>query len=59
MNKTTMPDFCTQEHLDYLVKLRDSGETNMFGAAPYLVDEFYDISISQARKILSYWMKTF
>lgn len=53
------PDFCTDEHLDFLDDLRESGETNMFGAAPYLFDYFTDISQEQARKIVGYWMQTF
>lgn len=46
------------EHKDYLDELRESGETNMFGAAPYLMDEF-GITRQEARNILSEWMKTF
>lgn len=52
------PEFVADEHLRYLDTLRESGVTNMFGAAPYLVEEF-GIDLSIARKILAYWMKTF
>jgi hypothetical protein len=45
--------------LDYLDKLRLSGVTNMFGAAPYLVAWSGEWDIHTARKVLSYWMKTF
>ena len=45
-------------YFDFLVALRDSGATNMFGATPYLQDEF-GLSKSEARKILSEWMKSF
>jgi hypothetical protein len=45
-------------HLTYLDALRESGETNMFGAAPYLMSEFLLDKI-EARAILSYWMRTF
>ena len=48
----------TQDHKDYLLELRDSGETNMFGAAPYLQDEF-GLSKGDARSILTQWMETF
>ena len=34
------PDFVTEEHLEYLDNLRESGITNMFGAAPYLEFSF-------------------
>ena len=46
------------EYFNYLNKLRDSGITNMFGAAPYL-ERSFDISKKEAREILSAWMKSF
>ncbi len=52
------PEFVTGEHLRFLDALRGSGQTNMFGAAPYIADLF-DIPMPQARKILTYWMRTF
>lgn len=42
----------------YLEILRRSGVTNMFGAGPYLEDEF-GISKTEARKILIDWMKNY
>ena len=53
------PEFVLDEQLEYLDNLRESGETNMFGATPYLVDEFPELSKQEARKILTYWMETF
>lgn len=47
-----------KEMFDYLNDLRASGVTNMFGASPYLVDEF-DIDKYEARKVLSKWMENF
>lgn len=47
-----------EEYLRYLDALRESGATNMFGAAPYLTETF-SLSKSEARTILSYWMETF
>lgn len=47
-----------KEMFDYLNDLRDSGATNMFGASPYLVDEF-DIDKYEARKVLSKWMENY
>ena len=44
--------------LEYLDDLRESGITNMFGAAPFLVDE-YGMQSKDARKVLVYWMETF
>jgi len=42
----------------YLVKLRDSGVTNMWGAAPYLEGAF-DISEDEAGYWLTTWIKSF
>lgn len=47
-----------EEVLDYLDDLRESGVTNMFGAAPYVASEF-KITIDEARKYLTEWMETF
>jgi len=52
------PDIVTQEHLEYLDDLRDSGDTNMFGATPYLAIEF-GLTIPDAHIILKYWMASF
>lgn len=46
------------EEFEYLNVLRESGVTNMFGAAPYL-QEAFDINKSEAKTILSLWMKSF
>ena len=42
----------------YLDALRESGVTNMFGASPYLVEE-YDLSQREAKVILVCWMQSF
>ena len=47
-----------KEMFDYLNDLRESGVTNMFGASPYLVNEF-GIDKYEARKVLSKWMENF
>ena len=44
--------------LEYLDDLRESGVTNMFGAAPFLVDAF-GMQSKDARNVLVYWMETF
>ena len=46
------------EYFEYLDELRDSGVTNMFGATPYLEEEF-GVSKREARVILKEWMRTF
>ena len=42
----------------YLENLRRSGITNMFGAGPYLMEEF-GLSSSEAREILADWMENY
>lgn len=50
-----------QKYFDYLEQLRQSGETNMYGAVPYLQEEFPELRYSpeRARKILLAWFGTF
>ena len=45
------------DYFDYLDVLRESGETNMFGAAPYLVRD-QGLELREARNVLSMWMKS-
>lgn len=46
----------TQDHHDYLIDLRDSGVTNMWGATPYIASEF-GVSSTKASKILCEWIE--
>ena len=46
------------EVFEYLEELRDSGETNMFGAGPYLMQEF-SIDKRAAQAWLTLWMGSF
>ena len=55
---TERPEGLTDEHLDYLDLLRESGAVNMFGARPYLIEEF-GLDEETARTYLLYWMRTF
>jgi hypothetical protein len=41
---------------EFLNRLRESGETNMFGASPYLACAF-DLPKREASKILVEWMQ--
>ena len=43
---------------NYLEELRRSGITNMFGATPYLMEEF-GLEEKEARDILTDWMKNY
>ena len=53
------PAYVKDRHLEYLDALRESGITNMYGAAPYVKDAFKRLSAEQARGVLVYWMRTF
>ena len=46
------------EYFIYLNELRESGLTNMYGAAPYLKEEF-TLGTRGARKVLMHWMDSF
>lgn len=46
------------EYLTYLDELRDSGETNMFGAGAYVQSEF-GLGRREARTVVTTWMETY
>lgn len=54
-NDTTV---LTQEHKDYLEELRDSGQTNMWGATPYLEARF-NLTHKEAGEVLVAWIQSF
>lgn len=58
--KTNFKNEC-RKYFDYLERLRQSGETNMYGAAPYLQEEFPELRYApeRARGILLAWFSTF
>lgn len=45
-------------YFTYLDYLRETGVTNMFGARPYLEEEF-DLSKKESSVILGQWMATY
>ena len=45
-----------REEFTYLNRIRESGEVNMFGAAPYLEMEF-DLDRREAKQVLMNWMQ--
>lgn len=49
------------KYFEYLDRLRDSGETNMLGAATYLQDEFFELSADQdaAKIVLQAWIDSY
>jgi len=46
------------EYYVYLEELRQSGETNMFGASPYL-ESVFGLGRRKAIKVLSNWMENY
>jgi len=46
------------EMFNYLNDLRDSGETNMYGASPYVQEEF-GVDRAMAKAVTIAWMKSF
>jgi len=52
-------DMSKQEQVNYFLdELRESGVTNMFAAAPYIVEEF-GVTRQEAKSFLLNWMQTF
>lgn len=47
-----------EEYFNFLDSLRESGITNMFGAAPYL-KKAYSLRLEYAKRVVGLWMKTF
>jgi len=61
MTTKEIADEITQEMKNvflYLNELRDSGKTNMFGATPYIVNEF-NMDKRTASNYLILWMQSF
>ena len=55
---STLRELTSNEHWIYLENLRRSGETNMYGAVPYL-EVAFKLKKEEATKILSDWMKNY
>lgn len=60
MTEKTITTYTSKEVeiFEYLNRLRDSGITNMFGATPYIIEEF-NINKRDASKALTTWMGIF
>ncbi len=56
--KLERPGLVTDEHLEYLDELRESGVTNMYGAGDYVGRQF-SVSPKEAQDIVIYWMESF
>jgi len=60
---STQPEFPNvsvgeDEARNYLNNLRESGETNMFGAGAYLERDL-DMNSTEAKEVLMWWMEQF
>jgi hypothetical protein len=53
-----MSDINKEDVFMFLDDLRESGATNMFGAAPY-IEEAFDVNRKDARALLLEWMSTY
>ena len=53
------PSYVTDAHLEFLDVLRESGVTNMFGAAPYVNVEYPKLTPKESSSLVCYWMKTY
>ncbi len=54
---TPMNETYTQEEVyQFLDNLRESGVTNMFGAGPYIQQEFPEVSRYESHRLLNKWM---
>ena len=47
-----------QDVFDFLDALRQTGQVNMFGSAPYVEQEF-DVDHKEARQLVVKWMATY
>lgn len=55
---TDTPDYTQEEVFDFLNDLRESGATNMWGAAPY-IQEYFGVDSQTAKKLLLDWIDSF
>jgi hypothetical protein len=58
MANTTTYEEQTIRHYKYLLRLRNSGVTNMYGAGPYIMRKF-GVERKESHVILGAWMDTF
>lgn len=57
-NKTRKTTKDEKEVLEFLNMLRNTGVTNMFGAGPYIQEEF-GVDRRESHRLLSLWMDNF
>ena len=50
------PECCTDEMMDFLDNLRDSGKTNMMLAPTYLWKKFSSLGMEDCQAVFNYWI---
>ena len=58
-NSIEVSDEKREKYYVFLDRLRDSGVCNMFGASPYLREEFSELNQDSSNKVLGDWMNSF
>ncbi len=53
------PEFVLDDYLEFLDYAKKTHKINMFGARPYLMQEFPELTKQLAREVLIYWMRIF
>jgi hypothetical protein len=48
-----------KDYYQILENIRQLGVTNMFGAAPYLQEFCFELSIEEAQEVLANWMHNY
>lgn len=56
---TEKPHSLTDDHIDYLNMIRETGTTDTFETAMHLCSAFADLNKNEAPNIVSYWTDTF
>ena len=60
MTEIKRADYITDEHLKWLDDLQESGTINMHGAYIPLLNKFRELSMDEAKIVVTYWwMKTY
>jgi hypothetical protein len=52
-------DYITDEMLEFLDELRESGKTSVFNRRIYLLEKFPQLSLQRALNVIAYWLQTF
>ena len=59
MTEIEQADYITDEHLKWLDDLQESGTVNMYSASVPLLSKFRELSMDEAKIVVTYWMNTY